>query len=282
MTPSLCEVRGFILDMDGVIYAGHELLPGAREFVSHLQATSTPFLFLTNNSSRTPDQYAEKLASLGICVGEERVFTSALATAAWLKEAAPAGAAILVIGERGIREALAQQGFRLVDDHRQAQYVVVGFDSTLTYAKAREAALAIRRGAPLIATNTDASLPTEQGEIPGAGSIVAMLETATGVKARVIGKPEPGIFEQALARLGTRPEETAVVGDRYETDIVGGHRAGLKTIGVLCGVTDARRFAAADPRPDWVFAHLGELLTAWREAQALSIASSCAKGPGAQ
>lgn len=276
MTPSLCEIRGFILDMDGVIYAGNELLPGAREFVSYLQVTGTPFLFLTNNSSRTPGQYAEKLTSLGIDVHEERVFTSALATAAWLKGTAPAGARVLVIGERGIREALAQQGFRLVDDHQQAQYVVVGFDSTFTYAKAREAALAIRKGALLIATNTDASLPTEQGEIPGAGSIVAMLETATGVRARVIGKPEPGIFEQALARLGTRAEETAVVGDRYETDIVGGHRAGLRTIGVLCGVTDARRFAAADPRPDWVFAHLGELLTAWREAHASQIANPCA------
>ncbi len=264
--PPLCEIRGFILDMDGVIYAGNELLSGAQDFVSHLQATGTPFLFLTNNSSRTPGQYAEKLASLGIYVNEDRIFTSALATAAWLKEAAPAEAEILVIGERGIREALTQQGFRLVDDHKLARYVVVGFDATFTYAKAQEAALAIRRGAQLIATNTDASLPTEQGEIPGAGSIVAMLETATGVKARVIGKPEPGIFEQALARLGTRAGETAVVGDRYETDIVGGHRAGLKTIGVLCGVTDAERFATANPRPDWVFADLGELLAAWRRS----------------
>jgi 4-nitrophenyl phosphatase len=269
-TPSLCEIRGFILDMDGVIYAGNELLPGAREFISHLQETEVPFLFLTNNSSRTPGQYAEKLASLGINVSENHVFTSALATASWLKGIAPAGTGILVIGERGIREALTQQGFRLVEDHEQAQYVVVGFDSTFTYAKAREAALAIRRGAPLIATNADASLPTEQGEIPGAGSIVAMLETATGVKARVIGKPEPGIFEQALTRLGTRASETAVVGDRYETDILGGHRAGLKTIGVLCGVTDVRCFAMADPRPDWVFAHLGELLRAWQEAHAPS------------
>ncbi|MCS7222008.1 MAG: HAD-IIA family hydrolase [Anaerolineae bacterium] len=281
-TPSLCEIRGLILDMDGVIYAGNELLPGAREFISHLQATGTPFLFLTNNSSRTPGQYVEKLASLGIYVGEERIFTSALATAAWLKETSPAGAGVLVIGERGVREALAQQGFRLVDDHQQAQYVVVGFDSTFTYAKAREAALAIQKGALLIATNTDASLPTEHGEIPGAGSIVAMLETATGVKARVIGKPEPNIFKQALTRLGTRAEETAVVGDRYETDIVGGHRAGLKTIGMLCGVTDAQRFATADPRPNWIFAHLGELLTAWRKTHASPIANSCADQTRAQ
>ncbi len=250
--------------MDGVVYAGTELLPGSREFIAQLQAEGTPFLFLTNNSSRTPGQYVEKLAGLGIRVDEDRVFTSALATAAWLRQEAPEGAAVLVIGERGIREALADQGFRLVDRHDQADYVVAGFDSTFTYEKAKEAAFAIRRGAPFIATNTDASLPTEEGQAPGAGSIIAMLEVATGVKARVIGKPEPGIFELALARLGTRPGETAMVGDRYETDIVGGHRAGLPTIGVLCGVTTAEQFATADPPPDWVFSDLAELLEAWR------------------
>jgi ribonucleotide monophosphatase NagD (HAD superfamily) len=280
-------------------------------------------LFLTNNSSRTPGQYVGKLAALGIHVSQDHVFTSALATAAWLKKEGAGGASVLVIGERGIQEALTDHGFRLVDDHKQADYVVVGFDSGFTYAKAREAALAVRRGALLIATNTDASLPTEQGEIPGAGSIVAMLETATGAKAKVIGKPEPGIFVQALARLpvpcacplacplcqatglaggqarvpapcawppwpvgqdrqdrpqaqaaqdrladrpgGTQAGETAMVGDRYETDIVGGHRAGLKTIGVLCGVTSAGRFATANPPADWVFADLGELLKEWQK-----------------
>ncbi len=261
---SLCVVHAFLLDMDGVIYAGTQPLPGAQAFVAHLQAEGTPFLFLTNNSSRTPDQYVEKLASLGIHVDAQRVFTSALATAAWLKAQAPAGAPIYLIGERGIREALTAAGFRLVDRHEEAEYVVVGFDSQFTYAKAKEAAFAIQRGVPFIATNTDVSLPTEQGPAPGAGSIIAMLETATGVKAQVIGKPERGIFELALARLGTTPEETAIVGDRYETDIVGGQRAGLKTIGVLCGVTSAEQFAAANPPPDWVFADLAELLEAWR------------------
>jgi len=250
--------------MDGVIYAGTEPLPGAREFVTLLQEEGIPFLFLTNNSSRTPGQYVEKLAGLGIHVDEGRVFTSALATAAWLRKRAPEGAAVLTIGERGIREALLEQGFRLVDDHAAADYVVVGFDSQFTYAKAKEAVFAIRRGAPFIATNTDVTLPTEEGLAPGAGSIVAMIETAAGVKATVIGKPEPGIFQLALARLGTKPEETAIVGDRYETDIVGGHRAGLKTIGVLCGVTTAEQFAAANPPPDWIFEDLADLLKAWR------------------
>ncbi|MCD6291772.1 MAG: HAD family hydrolase [Anaerolineae bacterium] len=261
---SLQGVQAFLLDMDGVVYAGTNPLPGSREFVTYLQAKGIPFLFLTNNSSRTPGQYVERLAGLGIHVEEDRIFTSALATAAWLKRRAPAGAAVLVVGERGIREALAEQGFRLVNHHSQAEYVVVGFDSQFTYEKAKAAAFAIRRGVPFIATNTDVTLPTEEGVAPGAGSIIAMLETATGVKAKVIGKPEPGIFELALARLGTRSEETAIVGDRYETDIVGGHRAGLKTIGVLCGVTSAAQFSAADPPPDWVFANLAELLEALR------------------
>ncbi|GAB4565024.1 MAG: TIGR01457 family HAD-type hydrolase [Anaerolineae bacterium] len=230
---SLQDIQAFMLDMDGVVYAGTQLLPGAREFIAHLQKTRTPYLFLTNNSSRTPAQYRERLARMGIETTEEQIFTSALATASWLARHAPAGARVLVIGERGIQEALQERGFQLVDDHEEADYVVVGFDSQFHYAKAREAAFAIQRGVPFIATNTDASLPTEVGNAPGAGSIVAMLEVATGVKAHVIGKPEPGIFEQALERLGTSPEETAMIGDRYETDIVGGHRAGLLTIGVL-------------------------------------------------
>lgn len=266
MTPSLSGLRAFILDMDGVLYAGALPLPGAQAFVAHLQAAGTPFLFLTNNSSRTPEQYAARLAAMGIAVSPQRIFTSALATAQWLQTVAPVGARVLLIGELGIQQALAERGFQLTAEYRQADYVVVGYDSQFTYAKARAAALAIQRGAPFIATNTDASLPSEEGEIPGAGAIVAMLETATGQKARVIGKPEPGIFLQALTRLGSDAAHTAIVGDRYETDIVGGHRAGLKTIGVLCGVTSAERFAAADPPADWVYDDLAALLAAWKES----------------
>ena len=203
MTPSLSDLRAFILDMDGVLYAGAMPLPGAQAFVAHLQATGTPFLFLTNNSSRTPEQYAAKLAAMGIAVSPQRIFTSALATAQWLQTVAPVGARVLLIGELGIQQALAERGFQLTTEYQQADYVVVGYDSQFTYAKARAAALAIQRGAPLIATNTDASLPSEEGEIPGAGALSVSVNVSTRqVRRSVLGSD----VRAALAASGLPAE----------------------------------------------------------------------------
>lgn len=261
---NLATVRAFLLDLDGVVYRGDAALPGAAEFIAELQARRVPFLFITNNSTRTPAQYVARLSRMGMYVGEETVLTSALATAAYLAATAPRGTPLYVIGETGLRQALAERGFLLSDDHRAARYVVAGHDTTLTWRKLAGATLAIRRGAPFIATNPDRTLPTEEGLVPGAGAILAALEAASGVSPRVIGKPEVGIFRQALARLSVSPEYVAMVGDRLETDILGGHRAGLHTIGVLSGATSAQEFAQANPPPDWVFENLAALLTVWR------------------
>jgi len=260
----LTMVRAFLLDLDGVVYRGDAPLPGAAEFIAELQARRVPFLFVTNNSTRTPVQYVAKLARMGMQVGEESILTSALATAAYLADVAPSGTPIYVVGEGGLRQALEERGFVITDDHTIARYVVAGHDTTLTWRKLAGAALAIRRGAPFIATNPDRTLPTEEGLVPGAGAVLAALETATGVSPLVIGKPEVTIFRQALARLGVVPEHTAVVGDRWETDIVGGRRAGLLTIGVLSGATTAEEFAQANPPPDWVYENLAALLAAYK------------------
>jgi 4-nitrophenyl phosphatase len=255
-------VKAFVFDMDGVVYRGDVAVSGAADFIGALRAAGVPFLFLTNNSTTSPDKVASRMKGLGIECRPEEVLTSAEVTAATLAQEMP-GARVLLIGEEGIRQALAAAGFHFTEDHRQADLVVVGMDRQLTYSRLMEAGLAIRRGAAFVATNTDRTLPTPLGLVPGAGSLVAALVTATDREPRVIGKPMPGIYLFALPRLGVPAELTAAVGDRPETDILGGQLAGMRTIGVLSGVGTAEDFAAMQPPPDWVFKDLGELKTAY-------------------
>lgn len=261
----LASARAFLLDGDGVLYRGRRRLPGARQFLAALHEAQTPFLLLTNNATKTPQQICDKLARMEIRLHPEQILTSAQATARWLKQRYPAGSHVLMIGMLGLEQALREAGFALTDDYRQAELVVVGMDTRFTYAKAAEATLAIRRGCPFIGTNPDRSFPSERGIEPGAGSILAMIETATDVPPIIIGKPQVSIFRQALAILGTEAEETVMVGDRYETDILGGHNAGLRTVAVLTGITTAEEFAAANPAPDWIFSGLEELSAAWHD-----------------
>lgn len=246
------DLRGFIFDLDGTLYRGEMVLPGAAEFIANLRRAGLPYLFVTNNSTTPPVGVAERLTRMGIAAGPEDVLNSAQATAATLAAEMP-GCWVFMVGEAGVREALLAGRLRLTEDWRAADAVVVGMDREVCYARLRDAALAVRRGAAFIATNTDRTLPTELGLIPGAGSLVGMLEIATDVRARVIGKPSPGIMRQALERLGTPAALTAAVGDRPETDIAGGQAAGLRTIGVLTGVSPVEAFAAMQPPPDWVF-----------------------------
>jgi len=260
----LSTIRTFVLDLDGVVYRGETPLPGAVEFITELQTRDVPFLFITNNSTRTPAQCVAKLERMGLTVGEEAVLTSSLATAAYLASIAPPGTPVYVIGEVGLHRALSDRAFLVTDDHTAARYVVAGHDTTLTWRKLADATLAIRRGAPFIATNPDRTLPTEEGLVPGAGAVLAALQAASSVSPQVIGKPEAAIFDQAMAWLGVDTEHAAMVGDRLETDILGGQRAGLRTVGVLSGVTTAEEFAQADLPPDWVFEDLAALLAAWR------------------
>jgi HAD superfamily hydrolase (TIGR01457 family) len=259
---ALSDLRGFILDMDGVIYRGNTALPGAAEFLAALRAAGVPFLFLTNNATTPARLVAERLKGMGIPANRADVLTSSEATASALAAEMP-GCRVFVVGEVGLWEALSEAGLQLTDRHDQADAVVVGLDRDCTYARLRDAALAIGRGARFIATNADRSLPTEIGFIPGAGALVGALQIATDVEPRVIGKPSREIFVFALHRLGTKADRTAAVGDRPETDIVGGQRAGLRTIAMLTGAGKAEEFVALQPPPGWIFRDLVELRQAY-------------------
>ena len=247
--------KGFLVDMDGVIYRGSELIPGAAEFIRLLRMFHMPFLFLTNNSQRTRRDVVTKLARLGIDIDEEHVFTSAMATARFLALQKPAGTAF-VIGEGGLHTALHSNGYSVVD--HDPDYVVVGEGRTFNLELVESAVRMIHRGAKLIATNLDPNCPTENGIRPGCGAFVALLETATGVKAFSVGKPSPIMMRAARKELGLSTEETIMIGDTMETDILGGVQLGFHTILVLSGGTkrdDLPRYAY---RPEIIVESVGE------------------------
>ncbi|MDW8264537.1 MAG: TIGR01457 family HAD-type hydrolase [Gemmataceae bacterium] len=247
---------GYLIDMDGVIYRGQELIPGADRFIAELQAARVPFLFLTNNSQRTHRDVATKLQRLGIDVTEEHVYTCAMATARFLAQQKPRGTAY-VIGEGGLLTALHNNGYAIVD--KDPDYVVVGEGRTVNMEMIETALGMILGGAKLVATNLDPNCPTQHGSRPGCGAIVAMLETASGVKAFSVGKPSPIMLRGARKQLGLRTDETIVIGDTMETDILGGVQMGCHTVLVLSGgtkVEDLRRYAY---RPDKVVGSIADL-----------------------
>jgi 4-nitrophenyl phosphatase len=254
------SIKSLMIDLDGVLYRGDEAIVGAKEFIALLQRERVSFLLLTNNSTRTPGQYVAKLARMGIAIEESDVLTSAQATALYLERIAPPGARVYAIGEEGLRAALREK-YTVTEEG--TRFVVVGLDSELTYEKLKTATLLIRSGARFIATNPDKTLPTEEGLIPGNGAIVAALEAATGVAPFVVGKPEPAIFDLALAKMGVGKEGAAVIGDRLGTDILGGRRAGLITILVLSGATSRQELENSSIKPDLVFEDVRQLYEAW-------------------
>jgi len=262
---TLADLRAFILDMDGVLYQGRRALPGAREFITALQRHRIPFRLLTNNSARTAADYVAGLAEIGIAVHASHILTSAGATALYLKETAPPGARVMVIGERGLRDEITAAGFQMADDGA-CDYVAVGMDRQITYEKLKRATLAIRRGARFIGSNPDRTFPTEEGLVPGAGSLLAALQAATDVAPVIIGKPQPTTFRLALTQMGVEASMTAMIGDRLETDVVGGKGVGLVTILVLTGVTTRADLERAPVQPDYVFADLTTLSAAWQKA----------------
>jgi NagD protein len=234
---------GYLIDMDGVIYRGSQLIPGAARFIQELRAARIPFLFLTNNSQRTRRDVATKLERMGIEVEEEHVFTCAMATARFLARQKPDGTAF-VIGEGGLLTALHNNGYAIVD--KDPDYVVVGEGRTLNFEMAEAALAMVLGGAKLVATNLDPNCPTHNGTRPGCGAIVAMLEAAAGVKAFSVGKPSPVMLRAARKELGLTSDQTIVIGDTMETDILGGVQLGYKTILVLSGGTrreDLQRYA---------------------------------------
>ena len=254
-------IRHLIVDMDGVLWRGDEPMPGLQEFFAFLRQHRVGFVLATNNASRPPEQYVDRLARFGVEVPVERVLTSAQAAAAYLASLTPPETRVYAIGEEGIRRALEQQGFVL--DDAEAAYVVVGWDRQLTWDKLATAALLIHAGAGFIGTNPDTNFPTEQGPVPGNGAQLAALETTTGVAPVVVGKPEPWLYQEALRGMGAHPEHTAVVGDRLDTDIAGGIRAGLTTILVLSGISTEAELATSPVKPDLVCADIEELVQVW-------------------
>ncbi len=256
------DLRALLLDMDGVLYRGDAIVPGARELLDFLHTRGIPHLFLTNNSSRTAVDYAEKLLRMGIRARPEQVLTSAQVAVDDLRRMAKPDDRILLIGGAGIREALAISGLTLAERYTEASYVIAGLDRNITYERLAQACLAIQRGARFLATNGDRSYPTERGLEPGAGAVLAAIHATTGVVPKLYGKPEPEMFEQALRILGTPPSLTGMVGDRYETDILGAARLGLMTIAVTTGVSTEADLQRADPPPDVIYPSVAELRAA--------------------
>jgi NagD protein len=247
---------GFLLDMDGVIYRGNQLIPGADHFVARLRRDGVPFRFLTNNSQRTRRDVALKLRRLGLHADEGDVFTCAMATARFLARQKPGGTAF-VIGENGLAAALHRNGYTVVDD--DADYVVVGEGRTLTFEMIERGVRLVEKGARLIATNPDAVCPTDAGNRPGCGAIVAMIEKATGRQAFSVGKPSGVMMRMAQLELGVRSADTVMVGDTMDTDVLGGLGMGYRTVLVLSGHTSRADLAKYAYMPDWVIGSVNEM-----------------------
>lgn len=248
---------GFLIDMDGVIYRGSALIPGAQQFITQLLDDDVPFLFLTNNSQRTRRDVATRLNRMGIPIGEQHVFTCAMATARFLARQKPDGTAF-VIGESGLLNALHSNGYSIVDS--KPDYVVVGEGRTLSFEIVEQAVQLILEGAKLIATNLDPNCPTQHGTRPGCGAVVALLEKATGVKAFSVGKPSPVMMRAARKELGLDAADTVMIGDTMDTDILGGVQMGYHTVLVLSGSTRREELCHFAYRPDLVVSSLADLV----------------------
>ena len=248
--------HGYLIDMDGVLYRGHELIPGADAFVRELQTRGIPFRLLTNNSQRTRRDIVAKVGRLGIDVEEEHIFTGAMATARFLAKQRPNGTAF-VIGEGGLLTALHQNGYTIVD--HEPHYVVVGEGRTFNLDLVEAAVRMISSGSKLIATNLDPNCPTQTGSRPGCGAMVAMLEIATGVKAFSVGKPSPVMMRAARKELNLSTDETTIIGDTMETDILGGVQLSFHTVLVLTGGTHREDLSGYAFRPELVVDSLVEV-----------------------
>jgi len=259
------RLRAFILDMDGVFYIGDTPIEGAVEAVEYLRAEGKKLAFSTNNSAHTRSAYVRKLARMGIAAHEHEVVTSAYVTSLYLRKHAP-HARIHVIGETGLKQELERAGFELMAEDRavEATHVVVGMDRALNYKRLTVGLRALLAGAELIATNIDGTYPTETGLCPGAGAMVGALVSSSGKRPRaVIGKPSQHMIKILLDLLGSTPSETAIVGDRLDTDVRAGKRAGLTTILVLSGVStesDVRRVRGTGMAPDFIIPNIKHLV----------------------
>ncbi len=249
--------KSFILDMDGVLYTGPKLLPGSKEFVKRLRQGNYKFLFLTNNSYHTPTELKDRLLGMGIEVTEDDFYTSAMATASFLKVQRPNGCSAYVIGGRGVIDELERAGIKITT--HKPDYVIIAETEEYDYAKIIEATLLIQEGAKFIATNQDLTGPSRRGPVPACGALVAPIEKVTGVTPYFLGKPNPVMMFLARKTLGVHSANCFMIGDRMDTDILGGLESGMTTCLVLSGVTDEETLNRFPYQPDYVFNHLGEI-----------------------
>ncbi|MEI6101631.1 MAG: HAD-IIA family hydrolase [Eubacteriales bacterium] len=249
--------KGFICDMDGVLYHGNTLLPGVREFHDWLTEHDKKYIFLTNSSERSPRELQQKLDRLGLDVDESHFYTSALATAKFLKSQCPEGS-VYVIGEPGLLNALYDVGFTM--NNVNPDYVVVGETRALNYEMIEHATILVQNGAQLIGTNPDITAPTEKGIIPATRALISPIEMASGRKAYFLGKPNPLMMRIGLSMLGVENEDACIVGDRMDTDIIAGIESEIDTILVLSGVTDIDGIQKYPYRPKYVLHGVGEIM----------------------
>jgi len=241
--------KGFICDMDGVIYHGNKLLPGVVEFVNWMVKEDKKFLFLTNSSERSPRELSQKMARMGMVISEDHFYTSAVATASFLQSQKPNGSAY-VIGEAGLINAIYAAGFSMNDVN--PDYVVVGETSSYSYDKIERAVRLVLNGAKLIGTNPDLTGPTERGIVPATKALIAPIELATGKQAYYIGKPNPLMMRHAVKKLGVNRDDAVIVGDRMDTDIIAGIESELDTILVLTGVSTRENIDVFPYRPTYI------------------------------
>jgi len=261
----LATIRAVMFDMDGVLYRGPRALPGVNDIFTFLEQHAIPFACVTNNAGRTAQQVSAALEALSIVVPAANIVTSAVATSTYLRSIAPRGTAVYAVGMAGLLEPLFADGY-FVPDEKTPRFVVVGLDTAVTYDKLRIACLAIRAGATFVGTNPDRTFPADDGIVPGAGALLAALVAATDQQPLIIGKPSRAMFDSTLKLLAADAATTLMVGDRYDTDIVGAARADLHTAMVLTGISTRAEGEAGHPPPDLIVDDLPALLALWQSA----------------
>jgi 4-nitrophenyl phosphatase len=259
LVDELGYIRSLILDMDGVLWRASEPIGDLKRIFEKIRQLNLSTILATNNSTKTPEEYQEKLLGFGVTVESWQILTSSQVAADFLSRKFPGGGSVYIVGENGLKIALQEKGF-FPQENGSVLAVVAGMDRSITYDKLAKASSFIRNGAIFIGTNSDKTFPTPLGLAPGAGSILSFLETASGVPAQLMGKPLPAMFELALARSRITPEQTLVVGDRLETDILGGQNAHCRTALVLSGVTTIELSTSSVIKADQTFLDLNELI----------------------
>jgi NagD protein len=248
--------KNYLIDMDGVLVSGRTIIPGADQFLQRLKARKAEYLVLTNNPVYTPGDLAHRLQTTGLDIPAERLFTSAMATARFLQSQKPNGTAF-VIGESGLTEAIHSAGYVITDD--KPDYVVLGETSSYSFALITQAIRLVAGGAHFIATNPDTVGPTEEGLVPACGAMAALIEKATGSSPFFVGKPNPLMMRSALNYLGIHSEETVIIGDRMDTDIIAGVESGMETILVLSGVTRHEHVSRYPYQPTHIVESVAEI-----------------------